>query len=85
MLEGRYPQPRDAAELLADRNLTKAVRVLKPGTAPDSLVWTAEIWRALLQNQVTQPILKELLVQYATGQCRSLAQDLVNSSRMIPL
>ena len=85
MLEGRFAQARDIAETLADRHLTKAVRALKPGTAPDSLGWTTETWRALYQNAAVQPIFKELLVQYATGQCGSIAQDLINSSRMIPL
>ena len=74
MVEERFSQPRDVAEILADRHLNKAVLALKPGMAPDRFGWTTETWLALFQNPAVQPILKELLVQYATGQCGSIAR-----------
>ena len=85
LLEGRFLQPAESTIFLDSPHVRLASRSLKRETAPDALGWTTEAWTALVAREDVLPVLREILVQYTTGHCGSIAQDLVNLSRMTPL
>ena len=84
-LEGRFLQPAEVAIFLDAAAVQRATRALKPGTAPDALGWTSESWKVLASRPELLPVFRELLLQYVTGHSGSVAQDLVNASRLVPL
>ena len=84
-LQGRFVQPAEAAAFLDASELRKVGRTLRRGTAPDALGWTAESWQTLASRDEVFPVLRELLLQYVTGHSGTIAQDLCNLSRLVPL
>ena len=67
-LEGHYAQCTEAAALTDQATLRSATRRLKRGTAPDALGWTTEAWQTLLARSDLLRVLREILLQYLTGQ-----------------
>ena len=78
-------QPHEAGPVFSAAAIRQASRGLKHGTAPDALGWTTESWQALTRRPELMPVVQELLLQYVTGHSGGLAQDLINSSRLIAL
>ena len=84
-LEGRFLQPAEVAIFLDTATVQRATCALKAGTAPDALGWTSEAWKTLSLRPELFSVFRELFLQYVTGHCGSVAQSLVNASRLVPL
>ena len=65
--------------------MSQVSRNLPVGSCTDSLGWTHETWKLVLQQPHGRKLIRELLTLYACGELGHEGEDLLNSSLVIPL
>ena len=82
---GHYATPGQAHDLLSEERIQQASRNLTRGSAIDALGWSHESWQTVQRLPHGGKLLRKLLVLYTTGQMGHEAEDLFNSSLIVPL